>query len=89
MCPMFSWFKTFYFPSTENDNPDVITPCWVTDSFEFVRLRSNSSEVFKVDLEWAYLSVELEQKLNISLCKLLAVFGLTEPLSFAYNVFKM
>ena len=89
MCPMFSWFKTFYFPSTANDNPDVITPCWVRDSFEFVRLRSNSSEVFKVNLEWAYLSVELDQKLKISLCKLLAVFGLTEPLSFAYNFFKM
>ena len=33
-----------------SDNPNVMTPCCVTDSFEFVRICSNRKEVFKVDL---------------------------------------
>ena len=55
-----------------------MTPCWVTDSFEFVTVWSNRDEIFKVDL--VGLFIELEQKLNISLSKVLAVFDLTKPL---------
>ena len=49
-----------------SDNPNVMTPCWVTDSFEFARVWSNRDEVFKVDLAGLFISWDRPKAKHIS-----------------------
>ena len=39
-----------------SDIPNVKTPCWVPDSFEFIRMWSKRDEVFKVDVVGLFIS---------------------------------
>ena len=39
-----------------SDSPNGMTPCWIADSFEFVRIWSNRDKVFKVDLVGLFIS---------------------------------